>query len=117
MMGEWNTKCSGCKKMLPISEFNDIDFGYGVYHKANSCKTCVIRNGKLLWEQNKKWLELQEKTWGDKPKMKGWNEVGEVWILMPNGSLVVECEGFVQTEEYKKEEMKKLAYPFGWARI
>ncbi len=116
MMGVWNTKCSGCKKMLPITDYEDTDFGYGVYHKSTSCKTCASRNSKQLREHNKKWTENQKKVHSGKPKMKGWNEVGAVSTLMPNGSLVIKCEGFVQTEGYKKKELKKLAYPFGWPR-
>ncbi len=90
-MGEWKTKCGRCKKMLIVSEFNDVDYGYGVYHKSTWCKACDKWMDKKRWESNKKWLELN-KTYGNKPKM-------------------IE---FVQTEEYKKEELKKLAYPFGW---
>ena len=115
-MGEWETKCFRCKKKLPLSEFNDVDYGYGVYHKSTWCKACDSWMDEERWKQNKKILALWEKLYSGKPKMKGWNEVGEVWTLRPDGSLVLKCKGFVQTEEYKRKEMKKLAYPFGWAR-
>jgi len=91
MMGEWNIKCSGCKKMLPITDYKDVDCGYGVYRKSSCCKACNSLMDKKRWEYNKKWLAFQKKVHGIKPNL--------------------------QTEEYRKEEMKKLAYPFGWARI
>ncbi len=89
-MGAWDTKCGRCKKMLPITDFNDTDFGYGVYRKATWCKACESRMDEERWEDNKKWLAFQKKVHGIKPNL--------------------------QTEEYRKEELKKLAYPFGWTQ-
>ena len=125
LKGEWKTKCGSCKKRKPMSDFNDVDFGYGVYHKSYWCKICDAQMDKDRRKANKKWMENQDRILAERkakgiPRLKGWNHVGKVirydYRNGLNGKMTVICEGFVQTEAWKKKELKKLAYPFGWPK-
>ena len=56
-----NKTCRSCKKKKKISNFNDIDFGWGHSKKSSWCKVCDAKMDKERKKQNNKWLRVQKK--------------------------------------------------------
>lgn len=53
--------CGRCKKKKKIRYFNDVDFGWGNFKKANWCKVCDSRMDRSRKRAKVRWTKKHEK--------------------------------------------------------